>query len=143
MVPGAICNYGECLREPFLRYASCCAVLFNKHVLIPYPAVAQKCRHGSVCKVSAVGMTSDCQPEGPGFNLRPGRGLNFERPSFATPSIDRDVKPLVYGPPSNYASVPANNNLKSRLVLCCARKYSKCIAQHSSSLDFRLLFAGN
>ena len=24
-----------------------------------------------------------------------GRGLNFGRPSFATPSVDRDVKPLV------------------------------------------------
>ena len=31
-------------------------------------------------------------------------------------------------PLSNYASVPANNNQKSRLVLSCARKYSKCIA---------------
>ena len=28
-----------------------------------------------------------------GFNPRPGRGLNFGRPSFATPSVDRDVKP--------------------------------------------------
>ena len=26
----------------------------------------------------------------------PGRGLNFGRPSFATPSVDRDVKPMVY-----------------------------------------------
>ena len=25
----------------------------------------------------------------------PGRGLSFGRPSFATPSVDRDVKPLV------------------------------------------------
>ena len=38
---------------------------------------------------------SDCQPEGLGFNSRPGRGLNFGRPSLATPSVDRDVKPLV------------------------------------------------
>ena len=51
----------------------------------------QKC----VCEVSAVGKISDCQPGGPGFNPRPGRGLNFGRPSFATPSVDRDVKPLV------------------------------------------------
>ena len=36
-----------------------------------------------------------CQPGGPGFKPRPGRGLNFRRPSFATSSVDRDVKPLV------------------------------------------------
>ena len=48
-----------------------------------------------VCEVGTVGKISDCQPEGPGFNPRPGRGLNFVRPSFATPSVDRDVKPLV------------------------------------------------
>ena len=42
-----------------------------------------------------VSKISDCQPEGPGLNPRPGRGLNFRRPSFATPSVDRDVKPLV------------------------------------------------
>ena len=48
-----------------------------------------------VCEVGTVGKISDCQPEGPGFNPRPGRGLNFGRPSFATPSMDRDVKPLV------------------------------------------------
>ena len=46
-------------------------------------------------EVSAVGKISDCQPEGPGLNPRPGRGLNFRRPSFATPSVDSDVKPLV------------------------------------------------
>ena len=45
-------------------------------------------------------------------------------------------------PLSNYASVPANNNPKSRLVLSYARICNKCIAQHSTSLDFRLLFAG-
>ena len=48
-----------------------------------------------VCEVGTVGKISDCHPEGPGFNPRPGRGLNFGRPSFATPSVDRDVKPLV------------------------------------------------
>ena len=56
------------------------------------------CDHSSylcVCEVGTVGKISDCQPEGPGFNPRPGRGLNFGRPSFATPSVDRDVKPLV------------------------------------------------
>ena len=48
-----------------------------------------------VCEAGTVGKISDYQPEGPGFNPRPGRGLNFGRPSFATPSVDRDVKPLV------------------------------------------------
>ena len=48
-----------------------------------------------VCEVGTVGKISDCQPGGPGFNPRPGRGLNFRRPSFATPSVDRDVKPFV------------------------------------------------
>ena len=37
---------------------------------------------------------SGCQPEGGGFNIRPGRGLNFIRPSFATPPLDRNNKPL-------------------------------------------------
>ena len=45
--------------------------------------------------VGTVSKISDCQPEGPGFNPRPRRGLNFRRPSFATPSVDREVKPLV------------------------------------------------
>ena len=48
-----------------------------------------------VCEASTVRKISDCQPRGPGFNSRPGRGLNFGRPSFATPSMDRGVKPLV------------------------------------------------
>ena len=48
-----------------------------------------------VCEVSAAGQISDCQPGGPGFNPRPGRGLNFGRSSFATPFVHRDVKPLV------------------------------------------------
>ena len=43
----------------------------------------------------SVGKFSDCQPGGPGFNPQPGRGLNFGRTSFATPSVDRDVEPLV------------------------------------------------
>ena len=47
-------------------------------------------------EVGTVGKISDCHSEGPGFDPRPGRGLNFRRPSFATPSaVDRDVKPLV------------------------------------------------
>ena len=45
---------------------------------------------------SRVGKISDYQQEGPGFNSRPGRVLNFGQPSFAPPSVDRDVKPLVY-----------------------------------------------
>ena len=37
-----------------------------------------------MCKVGTVSKISDCQPEGPGFNPRLGRGLNFGCPSFAT-----------------------------------------------------------
>ena len=40
-------------------------------------------------------VLSSYQPEGSRFIRRPGRGLNLERPSFAKPSVDRDVKPLV------------------------------------------------
>ena len=47
-----------------------------------------------LCEVGTVGKISDYQPEGPGFNPRPDRGLNFERPSFATPSLDRHVNPI-------------------------------------------------
>ena len=54
-----------------------------------------KPRKGCPRYESAVGKISDCQPGGPGFKPRAGRGLNFGRPSFATPSVDRDVKPLV------------------------------------------------
>ena len=48
-----------------------------------------------MCEVGSVGKISDYQPEGPGLNPRPGRALNFGRPSFATQSVDKDVKPLV------------------------------------------------
>ena len=48
-----------------------------------------------VYEVGTAGKISDCQPEGPGFNHRSGRGLNFGRPSFAIPFVDRDVKPLL------------------------------------------------
>ena len=46
-------------------------------------------------EVGTVGEISDYQPEGLEFEPRPGRGLNFGWPSFATPSVDRDVKLLV------------------------------------------------
>ena len=49
----------------------------------------------SVCEVGTVSKISDGQAEGSGFNTPPGRGLNFRRPSFATQSVDRDIKPLV------------------------------------------------
>ena len=48
-----------------------------------------------VCEVGAVSKISDFQPEGPEFNPRPGQGLNFGRPSFTTPPVDGDIKPLV------------------------------------------------
>ena len=48
-----------------------------------------------MCKVGTVGKISNYQPEDPGFNPRPGRRLNFGRLSFATPSVDRGVEPLI------------------------------------------------
>ena len=48
-----------------------------------------------VSVVKGLSKTAISQPEDPGCNPRPGRVLNFEQPSFATPSVDRDVKPLV------------------------------------------------
>ena len=42
----------------------------------------------NLCEVGTGGKISNYQPEGPGFNPRPGRGLNFGRPSFAAPSVD-------------------------------------------------------
>ena len=56
---------------------------------------SKKLSYTYVCEVGTVGKISDYQLEGPRFNPRPGRGLNFGRSSFATPSVDRDVKPLV------------------------------------------------
>ena len=49
-----------------------------------------------MCEVSAVGWISDYQPEGPGFNPRPGSRVEL-RATFTTPAprVDRDVKPLV------------------------------------------------
>ena len=35
-----------------------------------------------VCEVGTVGKISDYQPEGPEFNPRPGRGLNFGETFF-------------------------------------------------------------
>ena len=48
-----------------------------------------------VYEVGTDGKISDYQPEGSGFNPRPGQGLNFWRPFSTTPSVDRDAKPLV------------------------------------------------
>ena len=44
-----------------------------------------------VCEVSPVCRISYYQPEGPGFNPQHGRVFNFGQPSFATPSLDRNV----------------------------------------------------
>ena len=49
----------------------------------------------SVCEVGTAGKISDCQREAPGFKHRLGREFSFGRSSFATPSVDKDVKPLV------------------------------------------------
>ena len=49
----------------------------------------------SVCAIGTVDKISNYHLEGPGYNPRPSRGLSFGWPSFATPSVDRDVKPMV------------------------------------------------
>ena len=56
---------------------------------------ASSCTPFVCARLAQLVRSHDCQPEGPRFNPRPGRGLNFWRPSFAKPSVDRDVKPLV------------------------------------------------
>ena len=77
-----------------------------KHMfLLSYNAITQLCPDWhywytilflrSVCKVGKVGMTPDYQPEGFWVNPWPGQGLNFGRASFATLSMDRDIKLLV------------------------------------------------
>ena len=38
-----------------------------------------------MCEVGTIGKIFDYQSEGPGLNPQPARGMNFERPSFATP----------------------------------------------------------
>ena len=43
-------------------------------------------RNTLLCEVGTVNKVSDYQQGSPGFNFWPGRGLNFGRPSFATPS---------------------------------------------------------
>ena len=47
-----------------------------------------------VCEVGAVGNFSDCQPGGPEFNPW-SRVESVRRPSLATLSVGRDVKPLL------------------------------------------------
>ena len=77
----------KCVRFVAFTYRS--NVMYLKY----YSSIVYGC--SSVCEVGTVGQISDCQPEVPWFNPRTGRWLNFVRPSFATPSVDRDVKPLV------------------------------------------------
>ena len=50
----------------------------------------------SVCEVGTVNNISEGQLEGFGFNIPPGQGLDFRRRSFAIPSVDKDVKPLLW-----------------------------------------------
>ena len=44
--------------------------------------------------IRPISQISDCQPGGPGFNVKPGRRLNFVSPSFATLSMDRRSRRL-------------------------------------------------
>ena len=49
----------------------------KKNIKIP---IDWRLYHKSVCvyEVGTVGKISDCQPEGPGFNPRPGQGSRVE-----------------------------------------------------------------
>ena len=55
---------------------------------------------------------------GSGFNFQPGRGFKLRRPSFATPSVDRNVKPLVLSLSvlSGDSKEPAQLSLRVSLV---------------------------
>ena len=78
-----------------------CREVFNPRSLEEEKKVTRTLEGGrrgvnrGVREVGTVGKIPGCQPEGPGFNPWPGRGVNFWRPFFVTPSVDRDVKPLV------------------------------------------------
>ena len=74
----------------------CMLSIFEYDLVSSLENYFQQCR--SLNEVSTVGKIFECQPESPGFNPGPGRGLNFGRPPFATPSVDEDVKPFVYSP---------------------------------------------
>ena len=74
----------------------CMLSIFKYDLVSSLENYFQQCR--SLNEVSTVGKIFECQPESPGFNPGPGRGLNFGRPPFATPSVDEDVKPFVYSP---------------------------------------------
>ena len=81
-------------RRPRIDHFQCCKVLPSSDRFLS-SAIRQTSRTKKTYEVGTVGKISGYQPEGPGFNPRPVRGLNFRRPSFATLSVDRDVKPLV------------------------------------------------
>ena len=48
------------------------------------------------CQAQLVRSLTASQIKGPGLNPQPARVLNFGVPSVVTPSVDRNVKPLVW-----------------------------------------------
>ena len=86
----------------------------------------------SVSEVGTVSKISDCQPGGPGFNPWPGRGLNFRRPSFATPSVDRDVKPLVYSIDVLSGDLKEPTHLSIRVNVTSYRR--NCVTLHQNGI---------
>ena len=64
--------------------------------------------------------------------------LKFRKAGWSKPEME------LFHPDSSFefASVPANNNLKSRLVQSCAIYLLYFLAQLNTNLDFKLLFAG-
>ena len=77
-----------------------------------------------VCGVGTVGKISDYQPEGPGFNPQPGRGLNFEATFFCHTET--------------WPTLDLKNNIKSEISL----RYSKGNKLSSISLSLYVKFLG-
>ena len=81
-----------------------------------------------MCEVSAVGKISDYQAGDPGFNSRPRRELNFVRPSFATPPVERHgIKPLAKSLEIISRALKITKALleKSTVVIQCLELWSK------------------
>ena len=74
-----------------------------------------------MCQVGTVGKIFDYEPDGPEFNPWPGRGLNFWWPSYATPSVDRDITPLILSPDMKFRRLRKTQTIvkegRARLVL--------------------------
>ena len=61
-----------------------------------------------------------------------GWGLNFRRPSFATPSVDRDVKPLVYSIDVFSGDLKEPTHLSIRVNVTSYRR--NCVTLHQNGI---------